>query len=180
MRRALTLSLLGLVVFSSGSVAAEGVAFGPHDGRSAFYVAKSENQNQVHYAVRLDALCRPLGKRPVFAYWRRLRQGKRIDAPLVGLGTTVYGAVDEQKVTVRARGGSVWTAVKALKQLRIRVDAEPEAAGCKVVAYASIKGQWSRLSHAFLQLRAFGLSVKYVDVIGYRVSDGARMAQRID
>src|ERR1700709_410946 len=84
--------------------AGDPVTFGPHDVHSVFHVEKSENQNQVHYGVRLDAACHPQGNSPVFAYWRRLKKDVRVDEPLVGAGTRVYGASNEQTVQVTANG----------------------------------------------------------------------------
>ncbi|NRD68652.1 DUF4833 domain-containing protein, partial [Corallococcus exiguus] len=33
-------------------------------------MSRSENRNQVHYALSLDEACRPVGTRPVHVYWR--------------------------------------------------------------------------------------------------------------
>lgn len=160
--------------------AAGRVAFGPHDVRSVFYVKKSQNENQVHYGVHLDAACRPVGKRPVFAYWRRLREGGRVDAPLEGAGVRVYGASDEQTVTTSKEGGRVSMYVKALKKVRIEITAKKGADGCQATATTTIKGQPAELSYAYLQLGAFALRVKYVDVVGHRLADGKRLSQRFD
>lgn len=160
--------------------AADTVAFGPFDLRTMFYVSKSENQNQVHYAMRVDRECRPSGKAPVFAYWRRLRKGQRFDEPLLPPGTRLYGASDEQKVTVGKAGGTVNMYVKALKRLPIDIVVEKNAAGCKATSTVKLKGEAARLSYAFLQLGRLGITVKYVDVVGYRVRDGARVVQQFD
>jgi hypothetical protein len=158
---------------------AQAVAFGPHDVRSAFYVAKSENRNQVHYAVRVDPECRPLGARPVFAYWQRLREGKRVDEPLVGLGTRFYGASDEQRVSPGRTGGQVDIFVKALPRLHIQIAIEKTDRGCRAVAFTSIAGARARLSHAFLQLARLKLKLKYVELVGERL-DGTGVTERID
>ena len=42
---------------------------------SVFFVAKSENRNEVHYGFALDAACSPAGPAPVFAYWRMRERG---------------------------------------------------------------------------------------------------------
>lgn len=179
MSRALSSVFVVCLLNLSSNVRAASVLFGPHDVHSVFHVAKSENQNQVHYALHLDADCKPMGKRPVFAYWQRLRNGKRIDDQLTGLGTTVYGASDEQKVVPRGNGASnVQMFVKALKAVRIDIEVQKTAQGCRAVPYATILKQRARLSHAFLQLGSWGLTVKYVDVVGFRVSDGKRLAER--
>lgn len=161
------------------SHAADSVKFGPYDVRSAFHVEKSENKNEVHYAVRLDAACRPQGKRPVFAYWQRYRKTGRINDPLVGAGTRVYGASDEQTVTANPiTGGRVSMYVKALKRLTVDLRIEKVKDLCQVTPTVSINGERARLSHAFLQLGRFGITVKYVDVVGMRERDGQRITER--
>jgi hypothetical protein len=177
--------ILGSVVLVTGmalaaSAAAAPLAFGPHDVRSAFYVSKSENDNQVHYAVRADASCHPVGARPVFAYWRRLKQGARVDAALEGLGTRFYGASDTQTVSHTEGGGRVRMFVKALKQVPVDITLTRRADGkCEARATTTIAHAPARLDHAHLQLGRFGLTVRYVDVVGFRQSDGARVSERL-
>lgn len=180
-RRSLILLLLVLAALASvGPVeaAASGVAFGPHDVRSVFHVRKSENQNQVHYGLRLDSACRPVGAQPVFGYWRRLKRGVRVDEPLVGAGTRVYGPSEKQKVSTTSDGRRVQMYVKALERLQIEIDVSKAANGCKATATTRLRGARARLSHAFLQLGTLGLRVKYVDVYGQRLSDGAQLTER--
>lgn len=160
--------------------AEDAVTFGPNDVRSVFYVAKSENQNQVHYGLRLDAACRPVGKRPVFAYWSRHRASGRVDAPLEGLGARFYGASDEQKVRVGSTGGSVQMYVKALDRVQVEIAIERTDKGCVAVPTTTIQGERASLTRAYLQLGRFGLSVKHVDLLGTRVRDRARVVQRIE
>ncbi|HEY6878345.1 MAG TPA: DUF4833 domain-containing protein, partial [Polyangiales bacterium] len=156
---------------------ADAVSFGPHDVRSIFYVAKSENQNQVHYAMRVDANCKPSAKAPVFAYWRRLRKGVRYDEPLLPPGTRLYGASDEQDVVANKTGSVVRMYVKALKRLPIDIQVEKLNGTCKTTATVTLKGERARLSYAYLQLGRLGITVKYVDVVGYRVRDGVKVVQ---
>lgn len=160
------------------STAAEAVSFGPHDVHSAFHVAKSENKNEVHYAVRLDAACRPQGKTPVFAYWRRLKKGLRVDEPLTGPGVRVYGASGEQTVTATATGGRVKMYVKALKELPVDIQVDKGKTGCVAVPHVKLKGEYARLSYAFLQLGRFGINVKYVDVWGVRERDNLKVTEQ--
>lgn len=158
--------------------AAESVSFGPHDVHSAFHVEKSENKNEVHYAVRVDAACRPQGKTPVFGYWRRLKKGARVDEPLTGPGVRVYGASSDQTVTVTPTGGRVTMYVKALKRLPIDIRVDKVKDTCAAVPHVTLKGEHARLSYAFLQLGRFGLSVKYVDVWGVRERDGLKVTEQ--
>jgi hypothetical protein len=54
---------------------ASGVAVATRAVQSIFFIAKSENKNQVHYGIRLDEACSPAGDSPMFAYWRMLERG---------------------------------------------------------------------------------------------------------
>lgn len=159
--------------------AAELVTFGPHDVHSVFHVAKSENQNQVHYGVRLDAACRPAGKNPVFAYWSTYRPTGRVPKPLEGLGQRFYGASDEQKVEAGSTGGHVRMHVKALERVLIDIAISRGESGCVAVPTTLINGERANLSRAYLQLGRFGLSVQYVDLMGTRTRDGAPTTQRV-
>lgn len=152
--------------------------FGAHDVHSVFHVAKSENRNQVHYGIRLDASCRPLGERPVFAYWRRLRSGNVVLGPLDRWGNMFYGPSDEQTVSVGKGSSSVSLYIKALKRVRIRVAIEKAERGCRAAAFTTIADVPAKLSHAYIQLGLIKLSVRYVDVVGFRVPGGARVAER--
>ena len=159
---------------------AHDVPFGPHDVRSVFYVAKSENRNQVHYAARLDGACRPQGKQPVFAYWRRVRPtGGVFDAPLTGMGQMVYGASDDQVVDVGSNGGRIQMYVKALERLRIEVGIHKASTGCTATSLTTLRGVRVRLTHAFVQLGAMGLRVRWVDVFG-RDAGGAQIRERME
>jgi hypothetical protein len=61
---------VALLMASRRATADDIVQFAPPDVRSVFFIAKSQNRNQVHYGIRLDRECNPIGTRPVFAYWR--------------------------------------------------------------------------------------------------------------
>jgi hypothetical protein len=176
--------LVGVGSLPGPSHAAEGVRFGPHDLRSVFHVEKSENQNQVHYGVRLDADCRPVGKTPVFAYWRRLKKGARVDEPLVGAGVRVYGASGEQTVQAAAPGSTagshIGMYVKALKRVPIDVHVFKTQNGCQATPTVTLKKERAKLLHAFLQLGRFGLTVKYVDVVGLKERDGQRVTEQFN
>ena len=158
---------------------AEGVTFGVNDLRSVFYVSKSENQNQVHYALRIDASCRPLTSTPVFAYWRRLKKGVRIDEPLVGPGRRLYGASEEQQVGEIPSGYRVRMYVRAAKKVPIEIHVKKTETGCQATPYAVIQREPARLSHAFLQLARFGLGVKYLELVGFRSRDGAKVTEQV-
>jgi hypothetical protein len=178
--KASTLILWFCALLPASPALAEGVTFGPNDVRSVFYVSKSENQNQVHYGLRVDASCRPLKDTPVFAYWRRLKKNVRVDEPLVGPGRRVYGASEEQQVSTSPTGFRIRMHVRATSKVAIEIHVKRRATGgCEAIPYAVIQGETARLSYAFLQLARFGLGVKYVELVGYRSRDGARVSEQI-
>ena len=73
------------------------VQFGPADVKSVFFIAKSQNRNQVHYGIRLDKECSPLGRRPLFAYWRMFEKGGELE-PLLGTEGPAYGLDEAQEI----------------------------------------------------------------------------------
>src|SRR5580692_8073537 len=93
-RRAMRLGALwcacALVMFGRLTDAA-GDSTTPGESAPLFFVSKSENKNQVSYAVRLDAECRPTGAAPVFAYWRMLERSPVVVEPLLALEEMAYG-----------------------------------------------------------------------------------------
>ncbi len=48
-----------------------------------FTISKSENKNQVQFAINVDERCAPIGEAPVFAYWRMLEKGPDATEPLL-------------------------------------------------------------------------------------------------
>jgi hypothetical protein len=174
----LVIALAVITLFAASAEGAAGLSFGPYDVRSVFHVAKSENMNQVHYAVRLDGSCHPRGSKPVFAYWRRTRGHGYFDAPLTGMGSFVYGASDDQIVKAAASGSRVEFYVKALQRVRIEVEIRKTPNGCESDSFTSLRGARMRLSHAFVQLGGFANRVRWVDLVGYR-ENGARVNERL-
>src|SRR5579863_5839942 len=94
-----TLGFLSLV--SMGARA--DTSSGPHV-LPLFSISKSENRNQVQYAVRVDDRCQPLAQSPVFAYWRMLEKGPTVTEPLLAHEIDAYG-IDSQ-VTTRTPEGA--------------------------------------------------------------------------
>lgn len=137
------------------------VHFGDHDVRSVFFVAKSENANQVHYAVRATADCRPSGASPVFPYWRDLEVGPKVVSPVLAHEERAYGLEAEQRVVVNRKHAFVDIRLRAVPARTIRVRLSKDRKGrCKATATMRIAGKHARLDHVFVELRAFlGLAV---------------------
>lgn len=120
---------------------------------SVFFIAKSENRNQVHYGIRLDAACRPAGETPVFAYWRMLERGPRATEALLAPEQPAYG-LSSQRVTKRDdRGGSVLVTLNALPKRVIAVESKAIGSTCRATASAVVGGVQATLASVFVQLR---------------------------
>src|SRR5437660_6247311 len=88
---------------------------------SVFFIAKSENKNQVHYGIHLDEACTPAGGAPVFAYWRMLERGPFETEPVLPREVPAYGFV--QSTVLRDRpAGRVFVTLNALPKRPIAID----------------------------------------------------------
>lgn len=174
----LALMLATLAALPHAASADESVQLGAYDVPTVFYIAKSENGVQVHYGLRLDAACRPVGKNPVFAYWSRPRRTHREAARLDGIARRLYGANEHQKVQAGSTGGHVQMYVRTLDKVVVDIDVSKTASGCVAVPTTKISGERAKLQSAYLKIGRLGLSVDYVDVIGNRLANGTRVVQR--
>jgi len=144
---------------------------------SVFFVAKSENRNQVHYGIRLDRACRPAGDTPVFAYWRMLERGPLATEPLLALEQAAYG-VASQRVEARTdSGGTVVLTLSALPKRTVFIESTAVGANCTANARTTIDRAPATLTSVFVQLRwPFGVDSL---LISGRAPDGRAVSERI-
>ena len=146
--------------------------------RSVFFVAKSENRNEVHYGIALDAACAPTGPAPVFAYWRMRERGPLATEPLLSREVSAYGVTEPQQVERGERGGRVVFRLNALPRRSIAIDAAPGAHGCTATARAMIGGTAAALTSVFVQLR-WPFGVDYLVLSGLAGPDGRVVRERV-
>jgi hypothetical protein len=173
------LALLGPlapIARSAGTAGADRVA------SSVFFVAKSENRNQVHYGVALDANCAPAGTSPVFAYWRMHERGPLATEPLLDREVPAYGVAWQHVVDRGDRGGRVVLGLNALPGRAIAIDSEvdptPDRTGCTATARAMIDGTAASLTSVFVQLR-WPFGVDYLLLSGRAATDGRPVQERL-
>jgi len=145
---------------------------GSYDIASAFSISKSENKNQVHFAVHVDDQCRPAGPTPVEAYWRMLERGANVTEPLLREEERVYGiasqAVEGARVTIRLR---------ALSSRPISIATWKDGSGaCRATATTAINGKTARLYDVHVVLGPLG--VRHVLVVGWG-DDGEVVREQI-
>jgi hypothetical protein len=154
---------------------ADEVRFGPNDVASVFFIAKSENRNEVHYAVRLDASCAPAGAQPVFAYWREIEKGPNVTSELLGIEQQAYGIARQQ-----VSHGRIRLALRALPSRTIVIETRRTDDGkCAATATLAIAGTPARLERVFAQI-AWPAGVDFLMLEGAAVSDGRALRERVE
>ena len=146
--------------------------------RSVFFVAKSENRNQVHYGVALDGSCTPVGAAPVFAYWRMRERGPLATEPLLSREVPAYGVAEPQQVERGEMGGRVIFRLNALPRRAIAIDAAADGPACIATARAVIGGTAAALTSVFVQLR-WPFGVDYLELSGRAIQDGRVVRERL-
>lgn len=160
--------LLGVFVLSAAPCAA---APPPSELPSVFFISKSENKNQVHYAVALDQNCVPAGAAPVRPYWRLLEKGAAVTAPLLARERRAYG-IASQKVDRRWKwGGRISLVLQALPERPLSIVTGKDATGaCAASVYTVIENQPAQLYAIHVVLKWLG--VDSLIIKGWARSDG--------
>lgn len=143
------------------------------DISSVFFVAKSQNKNQVHYGVHVDdKTCTPLPGAPVWPYWRMLEKSPTAIEPLTS-GEQKYFGIDMQEV----EGPTVRIVLHGLPSRPVVIQTWRDAAGtCESSSTMTIAGSTRRLFNVYVALKLF--SVDYLQLTGW-ADNGAVVRERI-
>src|ERR1700678_3657284 len=95
-----------------------------------FSISKSENRNQVVYAVRVDEACRPPGQSPVHAFWQNLEVGPNDQSPLLFIEQPAYGLASQEALP----GDAVKVRLRALPDRPIVVHTARTGDTCTATA----------------------------------------------
>ena len=146
---------------------------------SVFFIAKSENKNQVHYAVKLDDRCRPVGTAPLYGYWREQEKGPRITSPLLKHEQSAYGLTEPRWIKARDQGGEIRIGLRGFPDRPLTIDTYMSDAQCRARARTTIAGQDAVLSSIFVQI-GFLFSIEYVLLRGTRLADGKPVQEKVN
>ncbi|MEO6599571.1 MAG: DUF4833 domain-containing protein [Polyangiaceae bacterium] len=139
-----------------------------------FLITKSQNKNQVQYAIRLDDHCSPASAAPVFAYWRMLEQGPARTAPLLSSELHAYGLASQRIVARKGERNAVSLTLRAVPSRPILVETSVGPHGaCAARATITIALQPARLFNVYARLSWF-LGVDYLLLQGWSI-DGKRV-----
>lgn len=165
------------IVLLSTRTAAEPSSPNSYDGINLFTISKSENRNEVVYAVRVDRNCVPMGTTPVFAYWRMHEKGPAVTEPLLGVEEPAYGMARERELALGANGGTFEIALRAMPNRPIVVQTKREDGACRAWATLSIAGTEATLFNVYARLRWFG--VEYLLLSGWTTDRARVLHERI-
>jgi hypothetical protein len=145
---------------------------------SVFFVAKSENRNQVHYGISLDGSCTPRGEAPVFAYWRMFERGPLASEPLLAREVPAYGFAEQRVLLRDERGSRVRVRLNALPKRPIVFETSRQGDGCVAKARMTIGGAPAWLTSVFVQLR-WPWGVAHMDLSGLDGAAGRPVRERV-
>jgi hypothetical protein len=168
--------LLAWAVLGSSAVAAEPATFVVP---SVFHIEKSENRNQVHYAVKVDDRCRPQGKQPVYGYWRDLELGPRATSPLLDHEQSAYGLTEPRWIRLRDAGGEIRIGLRGFPDRTLTLETSRVEGRCTARARTQIGGRDAVLLSIYVKL-GFLFSIDYVLVRGVRIEDGKPVQEKVD
>ncbi len=137
-----------------------------------FTISKSENRNEVQYAVLVDEQCSPVGDAPVYGYWRMLERDATSTEPLLWREQRVYGVASQQVIVRGKDGGKVRVTMQALPGRPVLVETTRHGDACVVSSTVTIAGEAAHLENVFAHLK-WPFGVDYLLLQG-RSIDGLR------
>jgi len=146
---------------------------------SVFFIAKSENKNQVHYAVKVDDRCRPVGTSPLYGYWREQERGPKVTSPLLRHEQSAYGLTEPRWIKPHEQGGEIRIGLRGFPDRPLTIETYMNGAQCQARARTTIAGQDAVLSSIFVQI-GFLFSIDYVLLRGTRLADGKPVQEKVN
>lgn len=167
---------LGAILLTALSMASAASAPASSTVVPLFLVTKSQNKNQVQYAIRVDDHCAPASPTPVFAYWRMLEQGPARTAPLLSREFQAYGLASQRIIARKGERNEVSITLRAVPSRPILVETAPGPRGaCVASATITIARQPAHLFNVYARLKWF-LGVDYLLLQGWSM-DGKHVVK---
>ncbi|HSO36709.1 MAG TPA: DUF4833 domain-containing protein [Labilithrix sp.] len=165
-----------LVVAAAPAVAHADPSFGANDIRTLFAIKKSENKNEVHYGIHLDAACLPVGEAPIFAYWQDYEKGPNVVADLGMLEKSAYGIKGQWVKKRTAEESKILMSLNATPDRGIMITTTKKDGKCVSETLATINKEPALLEQVFVHIAGF-LSVDWIELRGLRF--GKPMVERV-
>jgi len=145
---------------------------------SIFHIEKSENRNQVHYAVHVDASCKPLGPRPIYGYWRDLERGPTAVSPLLDHEQRAYGLNEPRSIRIADAASEIAITLRAFPERQLIVQVFRWGDRCFARTVTRVKNQPALLQSIYIDI-GFLFSVNYAIVRGVRVQGGTPIQEKV-
>lgn len=173
MRVVPVLAFLAVTAFAVAAPAAD------RELPSAFFISKSENRNQVHYAVMIDDACRPVGDAPIRPYWRDLEISPEATSRLLPREQAAYGIASQSVISRDDGGGTIALSLRALPKRALRIKTGKDTNGaCRAWTYTSISEQPAQLYNVHVTLKL--LSIDSILLTGWASSDRRVVREKIE
>jgi hypothetical protein len=127
-----------------------------------FTISKSENRNEVQYAVHVDEHCAPAPGAPIWAYWRMLERGPAVTEPLLPREHRAYGLASQSVLERTAEGGKAALTLMAVPSRPVSVETFRGPNGeCKARSTTTVSGENVLLFNVYVKL-AWPIGVSYL------------------
>jgi hypothetical protein len=146
---------------------------------TVFFVAKSENKNQVHYGIHLDDRCAPVGGSPVYAYWRMLEHGPSAYEPLLPREVRAYGIAEQRVLESGSLASRTRVTLEALRARPMIVETYSDGTRCVARAVLPMAGAPAVLGNVFVQLR-WPFGVAFLLLSGHSLGDGGVVREQVE
>jgi hypothetical protein len=179
-RRGLLTSLVALLLTASASALAHEPSFGENDLETLFFISKSDDRNRVDYGMRLDSRCSPIGKEPVFPYWREFEPPPPVRTKPMGAFSKLGYGISKQEVLRRNETGAEHAIQLRQVDRVIYITTTRGADGrCSALVRTKIGGvDYAALRSIFVKLSG-PLSVSYIDIKGKDLKTGQPIEERL-
>jgi hypothetical protein len=139
-----------------------------------FFISKSENRNEVHFALKVDEACQPRPSSPVRPYWLMREKGPGVIEPLLDKEQRAYGVASQ-----RVDGATVRVALAAVRAREIVIQTWRTPDGvCLSGATTVIAGNRARLFNIHVVVAPLGTGVESILLTGWK-DDGTVVRERI-
>ena len=146
------------------------------DPDSVIYLTKNTNRNQVHYGVHVDAQCRPLARKPVYAYWRMLEEGDDARATLMFWEQPGYGVKQPRDISREDDSGSFEFTIRGVPERRLRLETFAVDGACRARAYTRIAEQDALFQRIDIRVSGWA-NVHRVEIFGVGLENGLPVSE---
>jgi Domain of unknown function (DUF4833) len=169
-----------VLTMSPSSAQAHEPSFGANDLETLFFISKSDDHNRVDYGMRLDGRCVPIGKDPVFPYWREFEPPPPVRTKPMGAFSKLGYGISKQEVLRRSDAGAEH-AIQLRQVDRVIYITTTRGANGRCAALVRTRigtVEYAELRSIFVKLSG-PLSVSYIDIKGKDLKTGQPLEERL-